>query len=68
MQDRTLPPGWLARVVNLLNEMASEGITMGDCADPAELMVEIAEHLGFGDHEDPWASVTVWLNGEAAHA
>lgn len=66
-QQTTLPPGWLARVVNLLNAMAGEGIGMADCDDPADLMVEIANHLGFGDHDDPWASVTVQLNEDAAN-
>ena len=64
----SVPADWLARVVNLLNEMAGEGIGMVGCADPADLMCEIAEHMGCGDVDDPWAAVTVALNGEAVRA
>ncbi len=61
-----VPKDWLARVVNLLNEMAGEGITMDDCADPSDLMCEIATHFGHGDADDIWSAVTVALNSEAA--
>jgi hypothetical protein len=61
-----VPLDWLARVVNLLHTMAGEGISMEDCADPADLMIEISERMGFGETADSWSDVTVWLNGEAA--
>lgn len=48
------PTGWLLATLKLLNEMAGEGITMMDCDDPADLMREIAEHLGVGDSDNLW--------------
>lgn len=63
-----VPLDWLARAVNLLNAMAGEGITMDDCADPADLMCEIASHMGHDGADDVWSAVTVALNGAAARA
>ncbi len=65
-QETTIavPLDWLARAVNLLNEMAGEGISMEDCAEPSDLMCEIAQHLGHGDADDLWSAVTVALNSE----
>ena len=50
----SVPSRWLKAVLTLLNEMASDGIGITDCEDPAELMVEIAEYLGVGEDDDPW--------------
>jgi hypothetical protein len=54
--ETTVPRGWLAAVVKLLNEMAGDGISMQDCEDPADLMCEIAEHLGVSDADDMWGA------------
>ena len=48
------PTSWLAAVAYLLNELAREGISVEGCEDPAELLVELAKHLGVGDADDPW--------------
>ena len=58
----TVSADWLAQVAVLLNAMASDGVTMKGCADPADLMCAIAIALGHGDADDPWASVTAALN------
>lgn len=50
----SVPTGWLLATLKLLNEMAGEGITMMECEDPANLMTEIASHLGVGDADDLW--------------
>lgn len=63
-----VPSDWLARVVTLLNTMAGEGITMEDCADPADLMCVIAIHMGHGDADDLWDAVTKALNAQAQEA
>lgn len=63
-----VPTDWLARVVGLLDTMAGEGIGMEDCADPADLMCEIAVHMGFGEADNLWAAVTVALNDMAQEA
>ena len=57
----TVPSDWLARTVKLLNVMAGEGIGIEDCADPADLMCEIAIHMGHGDADDLWGAVTAAL-------
>ena len=48
------PTSWLAAVAYLLNELAQEGIIIDGCEDPADLLVELAKHLGVGDADDPW--------------
>lgn len=63
-----VPTDWLARVVGLLDTMAGEGMGMQDCADPADLMCEIAVHMGLGDASDPWAAVAVALTRIAQEA
>ena len=68
-QETTLvPTDWLARVLGLLTAMAGEGAGMQDCADPADLMYEIAEHMGLGGEDDPWAAVANAMNAEPANA
>jgi len=52
-----VPADWLRRAVQLLDTMAGEGICMEACADPADLMCEIADVLGHGDTDDPWEAV-----------
>lgn len=49
-----VPVVWLAAVAKLVNEMAGEGICMDDCADPQDLMGELAEYLGVMDDDDCW--------------
>lgn len=55
----TVPAQWFANVVKLLNEMAGEGVTMQGCEDPADLMCEIADHLGVGQNDDSWNDAVV---------
>lgn len=62
-QQTTVPTDWLRRVVTLLNAMAGDGIGMSDCADPQDLMCEIAISMGHGDADDPWSAVTAALGG-----
>lgn len=49
-----VPADWLLRAVMLMNAMAGEGIGMEGCADPADLMCEIAQTLGAADADDMW--------------
>lgn len=58
-----VPSSWLAAVIHLLNEMAGEGLGIVDCEDPANLMTEIADHLGVGDDDDPWQAAVMKLAG-----
>lgn len=51
-----VPAEWLSATVELLNEMAGAGIGMIDCADPADLMMQIAEYLGVADEDDCWCA------------
>jgi hypothetical protein len=53
-QTTTVPKSWLVAVVHLLDQMTYEGLSMVDCEDPADLMCEIAVHLGVGDADDMW--------------
>lgn len=53
-QTTEVPRKWLSSVVALLNEMAAEGTGMVDCADPADLMTEIAEFFGVAAEDDCW--------------
>jgi hypothetical protein len=66
-QPTAVPSPWLAAVVHLLSELAGEGISMEGCDDPADLMSEIADHLGCGDEDDPWLAVVGKLAG-VSHA
>lgn len=52
---------WLASVVHLLDTMAGEGMGMEGCADPADLMMDLATHLGFHNDDDPWSSIKNFL-------
>jgi hypothetical protein len=58
-----VPASWLAAVVKLLNTMAGDGISMEDCEDPCDLMIEIAEHLGVSTADDPWEAAVLKLAG-----
>lgn len=69
MSDTTpVPTEWLARVVELLNGLAGEGIGMVDCADPADLMCEIGTYFGHSDADDLWGAVTAALSDAAKKA
>ena len=59
-----VPTEWLTRVVMLLNTMAGEGMGMDGCAEPADMMCEIADVMGCGETDDPWQAVTLALAGE----
>lgn len=65
IENTKVPTLWLAGVVKLLNEMAGEGVGMADCEDPAELMMELAEHLSTTGADDPWLAVIEKLAGVA---
>ena len=49
-----VPRSWLAAAAKLINEMAGEGMCMDDCADPQDLMCDLAEWLGVGNDDDAW--------------
>ena len=61
MKNMEVPKVWLAATVKLLNEMAGEGICMDGCADPQDLMCDIAEHLGLADDDDAWNAAVARL-------
>jgi len=65
IRTTAVPSEWLARVVTLLNAMAGEGTGMTDCADPADLMCDIADAMGHGEADDPWEAVMLALGGPA---
>jgi hypothetical protein len=58
-----VPLAWLTATVRLLNDMAGEGLHMVGQADPADLMKQIAEHLGVAEADDCWAAVLGTLGG-----
>jgi hypothetical protein len=41
-----IPADWLVEVVRLLDKMAIEGVCIADQSDPADLVVDLAHHLG----------------------
>jgi len=43
----------LVRAVQLLNEMAGEGIFFPGYADPADLMMELSDYFDCADADDP---------------
>lgn len=56
IQTADVPVGWLADVVELLFAMAADAITIDECKNPADLMTDIASHLGLDDHTDSWTA------------
>ena len=58
VQQKTIPvpADWLLQVASLLNIMAGEGISIDDCADPAHMMFDLAQHLGVWGADDVWAA------------
>lgn len=58
----TVPADWLLSVLRLLTEMAREGLTIGG-DDPAELMTDIALHLGVQEEDDLWDAAVLKIQG-----
>ena len=62
----TVPADWLLSVLRLLTEMAREGATMVDCDDPADLMTDIAWHLGVQEEDDLWDAAVLKIKGRVS--
>ena len=51
-----VPTCWLVETLKLMDRMAGASLSVEDCADPADLMTEIADYLGISarDAEELW--------------
>jgi hypothetical protein len=52
-----IPPDWVIDVVGLLDAMAGDGISLDGQADPADLVVDLAQYLGCPDAADLKAAI-----------
>ena len=65
-QVAAVPERWLRAAVTLINALAQDGITLDGCADPQDMMTELAEYLGCGGADDTWRAAVVAVGSTAA--